>query len=234
MFPEQSKKHVKRLASSLNCNNRLFQFARFMDGLNTYEVVDIIASVIDYSKNEKFFEENYIEFTKTLETQYFHYEFRKTFGSLTAFMQDDISAINYADIMAHIFKYFELPHMKYILTTLLHDDLSQANHLDVRDIILGHFTTERYSPLTTYVQNILPIHSIITDHESVNINRLEEVAEDAPIKFYRGTVFILYDYDEYTEYPKIVSVTRKRRFSNVWLNCARYYENFNDKMVAIE
>ena len=86
MFPEQSKKHVERLASSLNCNNRLFQFARFMDDLNTYEVVDIIASVIDYSKNEKFFEENYIEFTKTPETQYFHYEFHKSFGSITAFM----------------------------------------------------------------------------------------------------------------------------------------------------
>ena len=234
MFPEQSKKHVERLASSLNCNNRLFQFARFMDDLNTYEVVDIIASVIDYSKNEKFFEENYIEFTKTLETQYFHYEFHKSFGSLTAFMQDDISAINYADILAHILKYFELPHMKYILTTLLHDESSEAYHLDVRDIILGHFTTKRYSPLTTYVQNILPIHNIITDHESVNINRLEEAASDVPIIFYRDTVFILYDYDEYTEYPKIVSVTRKRRFSNVWLNCARYYENFNDKMVAIE
>ena len=136
--------------------------------------------------------------------------------------------------MAHILKYFELPHMKYILTTLLHDDLSQANHLDVRDIIIGHFAAKRYSPLTPYIQNILPIHSMVTVHEPTNLNWLEEIVHDVPIKFYKDTVFVLYDYDEYTEYPKIVSVTRKRRFSNVWLNCARYYENFNDKMVAIE
>lgn len=234
MLPKHSKKHVERLTSCLNCNNRLFQFARFMDDLNTYKVVDIIASVIDYSKNEKFFEENYIEFKKTLETQYFHYEFQKSFGSLTAFMQDNISAINYADIMTHILKYFETPHMKHILTTLLHDDLSQAHHLDVRDIILGHFATKRYSPLTTYVQNILPIHNMVTVHEPTNINWLEEVDDGLPIKFYKDTIFVLYDYDEYQEYPKIASIARKRRFGSAWLNCARYYENFNDKMVAIK
>ena len=234
MRTEQSKKHVERLCMVLNCNNRLFQFAKFMDTLSELPKEKVLPLFIDYLDNSNFFEEEFLEFRKIPNSEFFRSEVNRRYGSITAFMQDNSSATSYADIMVHIIKHLQKENMRHVLISIVDEGLRKKNHLDINDVILGNFSPSRYSPFSPYMQNILPTVNLPAAPTCIELQMYS--LSDSTLALYKDIAFILYNSDdyEYCDYHDIISITGKSGLIETWLSCAAYYENFDDRMIAIK